>query len=219
MLFYLPSNPPRSRERIGADLWPEASPSRLRGVFHTTLYNLRRALGASGWVRFEGNLYTLDRGGPAGRLYYDVEDFEARLEEAGPSGREEPGRAIALLRGAASLCRGDFLEDLYLGEWAEPVRDELRRKCLEALLELGRLLSLEERHSEAADAYRQAIARDPYSGAAHRGLILCHARLGERARALKHYGELAETLQRELGAPPEAETTDLAEKLRRGEEV
>jgi DNA-binding SARP family transcriptional activator len=42
----------------------------------------------------------------------------------------------------------------------------------------------------------------------------CWARLGETARAIRHYEELAGTLQDQLGAAPSAETTALYERLR-----
>jgi tetratricopeptide (TPR) repeat protein len=70
-------------------------------------------------------------------------------------------------------------------------QEELRRKYGEGLLLLGGLLSARERHAEAAEAYRQAIAHDSYLEEANRGLIRCLAALGERGRALKHYEELA----------------------------
>jgi DNA-binding SARP family transcriptional activator len=37
--------------------------------------------------------------------------------------------------------------------------------------------------------------------------------MGETARAVRHYGELAELLQAQVGVPPAAETTALYRKL------
>jgi len=55
---------------------------------------------------------------------------------------------------------------------------------------------------------------------AHRGLMRCHAALGKRGRALKHYEELVELLEEKLGIPPAPETSALHERLRAtGEEV
>ena len=42
----------------------------------------------------------------------------------------------------------------------------------------------------------------------------CWERLGETARAIRHYEELAGALQDQLGAAPSAETTALYERLR-----
>jgi len=47
----------------------------------------------------------------------------------------------------------------------------------------------------------------------------CQAALGERGRALRHYEELVELLEEQLGTPPAPETRALHERLRAGEEV
>jgi two-component SAPR family response regulator len=81
-------------------------------------------------------------------------------------------------------------------------QEELRREYRETLLLLGRLLSARERHAEASEAYRKAIAHDGLLEEAHRGLMRCQAALGERGRALKHYDELVGLLEEQLGVPP-----------------
>ena len=47
----------------------------------------------------------------------------------------------------------------------------------------------------------------------------CHAALGERGRALRHYEELVRLLDEQLGASPAPGTSALYERLRAGEEV
>ena len=84
---------------------------------------------------------------------------------------------------------------------------------------MGRLLFTQKRHAEAAEAYRRAIAHDEFLEEAHRGLMRCHAALGERGRAIRHYEELVELLEEQLGTPPAPETRALQERLRAGEEV
>jgi DNA-binding SARP family transcriptional activator len=68
----------------------------------------------------------------------------------------------------------------------------------------------------AEEVYRQAIAKDGYLEAAHRGLMRCYARQGELSQALRHYQSLAALLQEECNAPPDPETVDLYESLCRG---
>jgi len=60
------------------------------------------------------------------------------------------------------------------------------------------------------------IAHEPLDEAAHRELMKCWARLGEPARAIRHYQRLQDLLRKELGAPPAAGTARLYEKLRAG---
>ena len=104
-------------------------------------------------------------------------------------------------------------------EWATARQEGLGREYREALLLLGGLLLARGRHAEAADAYRKAIAHDGFLEEAHRGLMRSQAALGERGRALRHYEELVELLEEQLGTPPAPETRALHERLRAGEEV
>ena len=99
------------------------------------------------------------------------------------------------------------------------MQEELRRAYGEALLLLGGLLFARERHAEAAEAYRKAIAHDGFLEEAHRGLMRSQAALGERGRAIRHYEELVELLDEQLDTPPAPETSALHERLRAGEEV
>jgi tetratricopeptide (TPR) repeat protein len=128
-------------------------------------------------------------------------------------------QAIRRLEEAVELYGGDFLEDFLSSEWALVRQEELRRAYEEALLTLGGLLFCEGRHAEAVDAYRRIVAHDKYSEAAHRELMRCYDRLGERGRALRQYKDLVELLKDELASVPAPETTALHERLRRGEEV
>ena len=54
--------------------------------------------------------------------------------------------------------------------------------------------------------YERAVAHEPLDEAAHRELMKCWARLGEPARAFRHYQRLQDFLRKELGAPPTPET-------------
>jgi DNA-binding SARP family transcriptional activator len=216
LLYYLLSHPPRSREQIGLALWPEASPAQLRRTFHTTLHHLRRALGGSEWIFFEKGRYAFNR---SLSYFFDVEAFEKELAEAQRLETEAPEQAVSHLKEAIDLYKGDFLEDFADNVWALVRQEELRRRYGEALLSLGGLLFDEGRYTEAVEVYRKAIARDSYLEAAHRGLMRCLAHQGERGRALRHYEALVELLKEELGSPPAPETTELFERLRRGEVV
>jgi DNA-binding SARP family transcriptional activator len=215
LLFYLLSHPSRTREQIGLVLWPDAAPEQLRSALRSALYRLRLALGRPEWVSFEDERYAFNR---QRRCWYDVEVFEAALAEASQLPADPQG-AIARLRAALALYRGDYLEDFPDFDWLVTRREALRQQHLQALVSLGRLLLGAGRLADAAEAFRQAIARDGYLEAAHRGLMRCQARQGEPGQALRHYQGLLALLRAELGAAPAPETTALFHRLRRGEPV
>jgi len=84
---------------------------------------------------------------------------------------------------------------------------------------LGRLLFAQALPAKAAEAYRKAISHDRLLEEAHRELMRCYAALGERGRALRHYEELVELLDEQLGTSPAPETVALYLRLRAGEEA
>jgi DNA-binding SARP family transcriptional activator len=215
LLFFLASHPARTKAQIGLALWPEASPAQLRNSLGTTLYHLRRVLGNPEWILFDEE-YRFNR---TLSYRFDVEEFELGLARAGLLGRDAPEQAITLLQETIQLYQGDFVEDCMEGEWFLLPREELRRKYLAALLDLGALLFSQGGYSEAARIYQRAIETENVLEAAHRELMRCYARLGERGRALRHYQTLRETMWAEFGSLPAPESMALYERLKRGEET
>jgi DNA-binding SARP family transcriptional activator len=90
---------------------------------------------------------------------------------------------------------------------------------LDALLRLGGLQFADGRYAEAAETFQAAIATDSYLEQAHRELMRCYARQGERGQALRHYQALHKLLVEQVGAPPAPETAALHERLKRDEDV
>ena len=209
LLFLLATSPPLTREQIGAALWPDASRQQLGNALHTALRELRHALGDPGWIVYANGRYAVN---PARPRDCDVDTFTTALtaaRQARPAAAALPG-----LQRAVTVYGGDFLADMAVGDWAQARRDELSRAFESALLAIGRLQVAAGRYQAAAAAFRRVIGHEPLNESAHRELMSCWARLGETARAIRHYEELAGTLQDQLGAAPSAETTALYERLR-----
>ena len=208
LLFLLATSPPLTREQLGAALWPDQPAHQLGNSLHTALRGLRRALGSPDWVLYSDRRYSLN----SAREYdCDVATFELALTEA----RKARGGDAALpdLQRAIAVYGGDFLAGLAAGEWAAARRDELRRSFESALLAAGRLHAAAGRHQAAAAVFRRAVAHEPLNETAHRELMQAWASLGETARAVRHYEELAQQLAGQLGVPPSAETTALYQRL------
>ena len=216
LLFYLVSHPARTKAQIGLALWPEASPAQLRNSLGTTLYHMRRALGSPQWIIFEEERYRFNR---ALDYRFDVETFESNLAQANRAQANTPERAIAWLQEAIDLYQGDFVEDVVEGEWFLLRREELRRKYLDALLNLGQLLFAQGDYARAAECYRHAIEKDNVLEEAHRELMRCYARLGERGQALRRYQTFSQIMRDELGSSPAPESVALYERLKRGDDI
>ena len=208
LLFLLATSRPLTRDQLGAALWPDLPPDRLGNTLHTALRGVRRALGDPDWVTYADGRYSFN----AQREHEcDVETFEQALAAAR---RARPAEAaLPDLQRAIAAFGGEFLAGMAAGEWAETRRDELGRSFESALLAVGRLQLGAGRFAPAAAAFRRAVAHEPLNETAHRELMSCWARMGETARAVRHYEELVELLRAQVGVAPAAETTALYRKL------
>jgi two-component SAPR family response regulator len=211
LMFLLVSSPPMTKDQIAAALWPDLSRQQLGNALHTALRELRRAVGDPGWVVYANGHYRFDR---VRQHECDVTEFEDALLAAR---RARPAEAaLPHLQRAVGVYGGDFLDGMSAGEWALVRRDELRRAFESALLATGRLQTAAGRHQAAVTVFRRAVAHEPLNETAHRELMNSWARLGETARAVRHYEELTELLRGQVGVPPAPETTALYRRLTSG---
>jgi predicted ATPase/DNA-binding SARP family transcriptional activator len=191
LLLYLLCNPRgATKEQIGAALWPDAEPAKVRNNFHVTLHRLRKAVGDC--VVLKGDVYSA-----AGDIDFDAGRF-----------MRDPQRNL-------DLYRGDFFES-GAGEWIEETRERLREQFAAALVTLGRERIAAGDFTAAAQHYQRLTELDPFDEQAHRQLMTCHGRLGDPAAATRVYRRLADTLRRELGTEPDPATTRIFEKIVNG---
>ena len=221
LLFYLLSHESATKAQIGLDLWPEASPERLRSAFHSALHHLRRALGDREWIRHSAGRYSFHRHRP---FAYDVQEFEDHVRLArqalNDAGEATPrDRLLFHLAAAVQISPGDYLADAPAAEWALYPRETIRQARLEALLELAELHFGDADYPASAATFEQVLALDGYLEIAHRGLMRCYARLGEAGRAVRHYQGLVDLLRLDLDTTPSPESVLLHERIRRGDDI
>ncbi len=211
LLFYLLCHKQRRKDQIGNDLWPELSPAKLRSSFHVALYRLRRALAQQDCVEYEDDHYFFNR---RINYWFDVEEFEEAINKATSAWTTDRSKTIQHYKDAVVLYRGDFLEAPAASpEWCLFKREDLLQKCLLALQRLGEYYVAQGDYREAMRFYEKVVEKDSYQESAHREIMLCQTLLGERNAALRSYHQLAELLEKELGADPALETTALYEQI------
>jgi predicted ATPase/DNA-binding SARP family transcriptional activator len=203
----------RSREEVGAALWPDASPEQLKNSFHVTLHRLRKLIGSER-IKLEAGRYLLD---PALAHQVDSREFESAIS-AGLAQLRSSGDPASLER-ALSLYRGDYLHGEDTGEWSLPIRSQLRQLHLRSLLALGEAHENRGRFADAADTYAILLARDPFHEEACRRLMICRVRLGARSDSLLIYRRFEERLRDDLSAAPESETEALYRRILQNEAV
>ena len=177
------------RDQVIDALWShlgvEAGAANLRKGAH----HARQALGREDAVVLSGGGVALL---PACEVQTDVDAFERLAEEALRSGTRD-GCARA-----ASAYTGVLLPGSLYEEWTLARRDRLRSLHIE-------LLRRSEDWARLADA-------EPCDEQAHRELMRAALADGNRHAAIRWYGRLRTSLERELGMPPSAETQGVYEE-------
>jgi DNA-binding SARP family transcriptional activator len=203
-----------SRDSLLATLWPDAPPGPAAQSLNSLTHYLQNLLGPS----LSGAPVLLHLGGSY-RLNYgagvavDCLQFDARAAQGDRDVDIGDARAaLAAYQGAERLYRGD----LGIGN---DVRALVERERLRAV-HLRVLAWVADHYFQAGD-YRQCqafagrlLSCEPTREDAHRLLMRCFVRLGERAQALRQFRICTEVLRMEFDTAPERETLALFEQLR-----
>jgi DNA-binding SARP family transcriptional activator/LysM repeat protein len=199
----------RQEEAI-AEMWPDDEDEHLdtfRVAITSTRRRLRELCGQEGqYVALIGNRYILD----AGTIDCDLWRFDAAMALA--ARESDPAARRQALRAAAELVAGEPLAGASY-EWAEPVRETLRRRAIDVLGELGAVLGAEGDLAGAVQALDRARTVDPYCEDVYRRLMGYLADMGRDDVALRVYRELEKHVA-QLGAQPDEQTDAIVVALR-----
>lgn len=148
---------------------------------------------------------------PSGRLTIDVAAIEAARRS----------RTKADLERAFDAYRGDFLAGLNIpvapfNDWLLLERQRLSSLHSDQLAALVTAQAEAGELEKAGAAAKALVQHDPLREEGHRLLMRLYYDTGQRAAALKQYDILKRLLHEELGIAPEAETVELADRLRTG---
>lgn len=205
---------PVRRDDLAELLWGDWNlPRHWAGAVRGVLTKLRQVLAEAGFpaevLRSNAGVVELDLDAAATT---DVEQAESLIERA-LAARDDGDlhAACAAAEAAAQLLsqplavetEGEWLRRLHLR--VDTFGAEARRVHIETLLAAGRI-------TEAAAEAAQVIERDPLDEAAGYLLIEAHLAAGRPAAARRVYGDLADSLEAELGITPARDLTDLIDE-------
>lgn len=197
------------RELLRGMLWGEMDEERAAGSLRTALHSLRRALESGGAPRdlLEIRRDTV-RVTDAKECLVDARVFE----EKAWSGLQKNPAEVEPLLAAASLYRGDFLEDLD-ADWCLSERRRLADLYIAVLRALvDRLASLGLQEAAVSYASRW-LSIDPLDEAAHQALMRLYCAMGQPARVVEQYEQCRQALKVELGISPGESTVRLFREL------
>jgi ATP/maltotriose-dependent transcriptional regulator MalT len=209
------------RDQIVELLWPGLDAETAERDFKVALSTLYRVLepalparAPSAYVLREGTLYGLR---PGADLLLDVVQFEQAVGEGDRLARQKDEAFIERYQSSLALYGGDFLQDYPYDEWCSEERERLLGLWLHAADRLAGALAERRRWQETVDVCQAILQRDECWEQAYRLLMLAHARLGNRAQALRTYQRCVERLREELDVPPSAATVGLFIWVRSGD--
>jgi DNA-binding SARP family transcriptional activator len=202
------------REALLSALWPDSEPSLASQSLNSLVYSLHKLLGDAindaTPVLHVGGCYRLNIEAGVG---LDTALFEALAGAGDQEAREgSSDTAVALYSRAVQLYRGD----LYAGADIHAVveRERLRARYLNLLARLAQYSYDEGDYPACQEHALRMLANDPCREDAHRLVMRCCVRQGERAQAFRQYRLCTDILHAEFDADPEPATTALFEQVR-----
>ena len=182
------------RHRMGRDqvidaLWPELSPDAGAANLRKAAHHARQALGRHDGILMLGGELQL---WPEGSLAVDSEDFEVQARAA--LAQRDPQKCKEI----ANTYPGDLLPSASYEDWAEPTRERLHA-CFTDLL-------------RTSAQWERLAQVEPGDEPAHREMMAAELADGNRAAAIRWYARLRESLQRDFGVLPDAQTEALYQR-------
>ena len=202
------------REQLVQAIWPTSELALGLNSLNNLVYSLHKLLGptlqGAAPVLHEDGYYRLNVEAGIG---IDVMCFD-RLVEIGDQEVQTGDVSVAIeaYQRAAELYR----DDLCLGTDAYTVveRERLRARYLTLLAHLAEHAYDAGDYSGSLHYLWRLLARDPYREDAHRLVMRCYVRRGERAAALRQYQVCVDLLHAGFNAAPESATVALFDQIR-----
>ncbi|MCB0167620.1 MAG: hypothetical protein KDI79_25560, partial [Anaerolineae bacterium] len=199
----------QTREQVMTLLWPDSLPQAARKNLRNTLWDIGKTFDED-VVEVDGDSLRL-----AESVWVDIHPFEDTSPAADLSPVSRLEEAVALYR--APLADGLSLLDAPDFElWLTTQQQRLDRhylRLLDALITAHRTAANWQKVITYA---QQALIYDNLQEPMHQALMEAHARLGERAQAVRQYDNLRAILAQELGVAPLTETESLRAAILNG---
>ncbi len=203
-----------SDTNLAAAVWPRIAGDSAHRSFTTNLHRLRKLLAEDQALPLSEGKLSLD----GDYVWVDVWAFERATNQVeqmlrDPHGRAGPERLAALGDRVLALYSGPFLEHEPETPWTLATRERLRARFVRTVGALCRHWEQTGAAERALAQYERALEADDLAESFYRGLMQCHAALGQRAEAVEVYSRCRKTLAGRLGVEPAPETRAIYEGL------
>lgn len=203
------------RDHLAESFWPDSSVKRSRASLRTELWRIRNTIARTGADPHSILTESLDavRFPPEAPCRLDIDALDDAIRSCRTS--DPTPHQIAALESAIRLYAGDLLEGDQ-GEWCVGNREYYRARYFTGLTCLIE-------HAMATRDWRRAIEwcealliHDPLAEHAHRYVMSCHNKLGNRPAAIRQYARCVAILRSELNVEPMDVTRELHRRILNG---
>ena len=202
-----------SREHLIQTLWPNTQVELAGHALNSLVHNLYKLLGAAiGGARpviHQDGYYQLNVDAGIG---VDIAYFDRLTREA--NYQEKAGQLITAIRTyerALELYRGDLC--MVSNTQALIICESLRARYLTVLARLADYYFDNRNYADCLVYAFRLLATDPCREDAHRIIMRCYVRQGERAQALQQYRVCTAILRSEFNIAPEPATESLYQQI------
>jgi DNA-binding SARP family transcriptional activator len=201
------------REELLAGLWPDQDVLLAGQSLNSLVYSVHRLLGEAldaPPVLLADGLYRLNVEAGIG---IDIACFDALVSAGERAARAGDRRhAVESFARAVEFYRGDLRVGSDVRAAIE--RERLRARFLTVLAQLADWAFACRDYAACLDHALRLLQCDPCREDAHRLVMRCYVRRGERAQALRQYHLCCSILHDEFDAEPEQRTTALFDQIR-----
>ncbi len=210
-------------ERIIDALWPDAEGDTALSSFKTTLHRLRQLLGKEEMIQLREGRVSLDRRSCWTDVWafersiesseFEVQSAELNGENVTSAIHNSQSETMRRLGKALQIYRGHFLSDDDDKPWAVSLREQLKRKFVQAVSKVGEHSENENAWKKAIAAYERGLEVDDLAEEFYQRLMVCYLALGRRADAIKVYNRCKKVFAANLGIDPSVETENMYRKI------
>jgi DNA-binding SARP family transcriptional activator len=191
-------------------LWPDEEGDAARHALTVALHRLRRLLGDSNALLVNDGTVSLNRE----RVWIDALEADRVFAVAKSTlGRSDRVAFDEAVKTVGVLYQGQFLPADTDAPWSVSMRERLKARFVQIVIDYGEQLESSARWDEAADWYRRGLAADDLSESFYQGLMRCHLETGRRAEGLSVFRSMRQALSVTLGIQPSPQSEALYHSL------
>ena len=206
---------PVVRDQLMEIFWHGYSPDSARNCLNVTLHTLRTTLERGKKLDilvFKDDHYLIN---PDYTLVSDVEQFRMLWRQGcAEESKQQLGEVLRHYEEALKLYCGDFLSEFPYESWCDLERENLKETYLMILNKLSHYYSLDGKPEEAIEMCTLILKEDPCREDAHRRLMRCFIRTGQKDRALRQFEKCRQILKKEFDCEPSRNTKILFDKIK-----